>query len=252
MYTRLLHMITSIIIDDELMAIKGLELELRNFKDRLEVCAKFTSAQNAIDYIQNNPVDVVFLDVEMPGISGFDFLNRFQNRNFYVVFTTAYSKYALNAIKNEATYYLLKPIDIDELEQCIVRIEKVLQKDSFENRLEDALDKLTEIGLGSRKIKLLYDGKIAFFDPADIIYFEASGNYTYVFLADRTKIILTRLLKQIENDLPESLFFRIHKSYIVNLTKVNAFLKNEGMLLVDKNISLPVSVLKRNELMTRL
>ena len=114
------------------------------------------------------------------------------------------------------------------------------------------MDKLTEIGLGSRKIKLLYDGKIAFFDPADIIYFEASGNYTYVFLADRTKIILTRQLKQIENDLPESLFFRIHKSYIVNLTKVNAFLKNEGMLLVDKNISLPVSVLKRNELMTRL
>lgn len=245
-------MITAIIVDDELMAIKGLDLELRNFSDRLEICGRFTSAQNALDYLKNNSVDVVFLDVEMPGLTGFDFLDKFQERNFNVVFTTAYSKYALNAIKSDAVYYLLKPVDIDELEKCICRIEKALQKDSFDTKLEDALNKLNEIGAGPRKIKLVYDGKIAFFEPADIIYFEGSGNYTYVYLNDGSKIILTRQLKQVESDLPEGIFFRIHKSYIINLTKVKAFLKNENTLLIDNDISLPVSLQKRGEILTRL
>lgn len=245
-------MITAIIVDDEMMAIKGLDLELRNFSDRIEICGKFTSAQNALDFIQNNSVDVVFLDVEMPGVTGFDFLDKFQERNFHVVFTTAYSKYALNAIKNEAVYYLLKPVDIDELENCINRLEKVLQKDSFDTKLEDALNKLNEMGAGPRKIKLAYDGKIAFLDPADIVYFEGSGNYTSVFVKDGSKILLTRQLKQVENDLPEGVFFRIHKSYIVNLTKVSAYLKSEGMLMLDNEVSLPVSLQKRGEILTRL
>lgn len=245
-------MINAIIVDDEMMAIKGLDLELRNFSDRVEVSGKFTNAQNALDYIHSNPVDVVFLDVEMPGMTGFDFLNKFQERSFQVVFTTAYSKYALNAIKNEAVYYLLKPVDIDELEKCINRIEKVLQKDSFDTKLEEALNKMNELGAGPKKIKLTHDGKIAFMDPEEIVYFEGSGNYTTVFLNDGSKILLTRQLKQVENELPEGAFFRIHKSYIVNLTKVRAYLKSEGMLMLQNNVSLPVSLQKRGEILTRL
>ncbi len=245
-------MINAIIVDDELMAIKGLQLELRNFGDRVAVVAKFTNAANAIEYLRNEKVDVVFLDVEMPEMNGFEFLQQFPQRNFYVVFSTAYSRYALNAIQEEAVYYLLKPVDLDELEKCVERIEKALQKDSFDVKLDVALAKLNELGLNPKKIRLSYDGQIVFYEPAELDYFEAKGNYTTVHLSNGSKVLITRQLKQIESELPDYLFCRIHKSYLVNLTKIRSFTRQDSSLLLDNDIKLPVSSNKREDIVNRL
>lgn len=244
-------MIKCVIIDDELNAIKALMLELRNFSDRIEVAGKFTQVESALEFLKNNEVDVVFLDIEMPEMNGLDFLERFQQRNFQVVFTTAYSKYALKAIQNEAVYYLLKPVDVGELEICIERIEKKFSKDHFENKLDMALDKLSQIEGVPKKIKIQTDGKVTFYHPDDILYCEGDGNYCKIFFTNRSKVLLSKKLKQVEEILPEPFFYRVHNSYIVNLNKIKAYNKNDGILIIENDINIPVSRNKRSEILEK-
>lgn len=245
-------MIKCIIIDDELNAIKTLMLELRNFSDRIEVVGRFTQAVSAIDFLKNNHVDVVFLDIEMPGMTGLDFLEHFQTRDFQVVYTTAYSKYALNAIQKEALYYLLKPVDVGELEKCIERIERNLSKDGFESKLEAALDVLSQIEGVPKRVKLSHDGKITFYHPDEILYCEADGNYCRIFFNKGHKVLLTRKLKQVEEILSEPIFYRVHNSYIVNLNKIKAYNKNEGLLIMENNVNIPVSRNKRMDILDKI
>lgn len=246
------HMINAIIVDDEMNAIKALSLELKNFRDRISIIGHFSNASGAIEFLKNNEIDVVFLDMEMPEMTGLDFLERFQQRNFLVVFTTAFSKYALNAIKQEAVYYLLKPIDIMELETCLNRIEKTLMKDAFEEKLDEALNKLNQIKGGPQKVKLSYDGKIIFYRPDDILYGEGDGNYSWVHFEKKNKVLITKKLKQLEDDLPEPIFYRVHNSYIINLNKIKAYNKNEGVVILENNTVIPVSRQKRNNILSKI
>lgn len=245
-------MVSCILIDDELSALKGLVYELKNFEDQITIKAQFTSAENAIDYLNKNDIDLVFLDIEMPEISGLAFLERFPERNFYVVFTTAYSKYAINAVKMGAIDYLLKPVDIDDLTQTIRKVEKTLSKKKQEDFLETALDKLSKTGFSERKIKITCEGKIHFFAPEEISYCEAERSYCTVFFENGKKMLLSQNLKQLESILPEYVFYRIHNSYIVNLHKITAYNKNEGYVELGKNKTIPVSRDKRSEILGKL
>ena len=245
-------MINAIIVDDEMNAIKALSLELKNFREQVSVKGHFTSASGAIDFLKNNEVDVVFLDMEMPEMTGLDFLERFHQRNFLVVFTTAFSKYALNAIKQEAVYYLLKPIDIIELETCIKRIDKALSKDIFEEKLDEALKKLNLLKGGPQKVKINHDGKIVFYHPDEILYGEGDGNYSWVHFEKKNKILVTKKLKQLEEDLQEPIFYRVHNSYIINLNKIKAYNKNEGVVILENNAVIPVSRQKRNNILSKI
>lgn len=245
-------MISAIIVDDELNAIKALSLELKNFHELVTVKGNYTNASAAIEYLKNNEIDVVFLDMEMPEMTGMDFLERFQQRNFMVVFTTAFSKYALNAIKQEAIYYLLKPVDIIELEICLKRIEKKISQDSFEVRMDEALAKLNKLKNGYFKVKLLHDGKIFFYNPDEILYCKGDGNYSWVFLDNKKKLLITKKLKQLEEDLPEPFFYRIHNSYIINLNKIKAYNKNERVVILCNNTIIPVSREKRNNILSKI
>lgn len=245
-------MINAIIVDDEMNAIKTLSLELKNFRDRVSVIGHFTNAPAAIEFLKNENIDVVFLDMEMPEMTGLDFLERFQQRRFLVVFTTAYSKYALNAIKQEAVYYLLKPIDIIELETCLKRVEKTLTKDTFEEKLDEALGKLNQLKGGLQKVKLSYNGKITFYHPDEIIYSEGDGNYSWIYLEKKNKILITKKLKQLEEDLTEPVFYRVHNSYIINLNKIKAYNKNEGVVILENNTVIPVSRNKRLDILDKI
>ena len=227
-------------------------MECKNSRERNSIIGHFSNASGAIEFLKNNEIDVVFLDMEMPEMTGLDFLERFQQRNFLVVFTTAFSKYALNAIKQEAVYYLLKPIDIMELETCLNRIEKTLMKDAFEEKLDEALNKLNQIKGGPQKVKLSYDGKIIFYRPDDILYGEGDGNYSWVHFEKKNKVLITKKLKQLEDDLPEPIFYRVHNSYIINLNKIKAYNKNEGVVILENNTVIPVSRQKRNNILSKI
>lgn len=245
-------MISAIIIDDEINAIKAFALELNNFNTQITVIEHFTNALSAIEYLKYHSIDIVFLDMEMPEMNGIDFLDHFHQRNFHVVFTTAHSKYALNAIKMEAVDYLLKPIDVLELKRCLEKIEKVLSKDHLEIKLDEALEKLNSIKEIPKKIKLLHNGKLIYYKPDEILYCEGDGNYSWVYFSKNNRILQSKKLKQMEEELPEPLFYRVHNSYIINLNRIVSYNKNEGIVTLENNILIPVSRQKRNNILSKI
>jgi two-component system LytT family response regulator len=243
-------MLNCILIDDEPKALTTLEYELQQLDKNIEILGKYTDAAAAASFLAGHSVDVVFLDVEMPGMDGFSFLDKFKDRSFEVVFTTAYDKYALKAIRIDVVDYLVKPIDPEDLLQTILKLEKKLQRREDPSiKILEALDKLNEGQGGAKKIKLYVDRKIVFLDPEEIVYCESDGNYSRVFLEGRKEIFLTQKLKYLEEILPEQIFYRVHNSYIINLMKIKEFHKNDNYFILTNNVSIPVSRQRRNDIM---
>lgn len=243
-------MLKCILIDDEPKALTTLSYELNQFQSRIAVLDTFTSVEEACAFLAQNSVDVVFLDIEMPKMDGFAFLERYEERSFDVVFTTAFDKYALKAIRQEVAHYLVKPIDPDDLEQTLNKLEKAAsKKDEFSQKVLNAIDRLSELQGISRKIKLSVDRKIIFLEPEDIIYCESDGNYCRVFLEDRKEIFMTQKLKYIEELLPDHMFYRVHNSYIINLLKIKEFHKSENYFLLTNNAVIPISRQRKNDIM---
>ncbi len=245
-------MLDIVLIDDEINALKGLELELRNFNDQVKIQKRFTNALQGLEYLIDHDIDLLFLDIEMPGMNGLEFLEQMPNRNFQVVFTTAYSEYAIEALKLEAFDYLLKPIDIVELGVCLERVALKLTENKVASKLEIALNKLSMLSSGHKKIKLTHGSNITFLDPDEISYCEANGNYTHIYIDSGDKILLTLQLKQVQNLLPEDLFFRIHNSYIINLGRVKSYSKSDYLIILDNGIQLPVSRANRTDMLDRI
>lgn len=236
-------MIDLILIDDEPSAIKSLKWEIENFCENVNIVDSFVNPLMAVAYLQKNHVDCVFLDIEMPEMDGFQFLAMFPERSFDVVITTAYDQYAIKAIKERALDYLLKPIDSDDLKACFDQIDKNKKSRSVDDKLEKSLEKL--INASSRqsgqKISINNDGKIIFLSPDDIVYCESDGNYCTIFLENRDKIVITQKLKFMEEKLSGFHFFRIHNSYLINLSKVKEFHKTDEYVILSNAVKIPVS-----------
>lgn len=244
-------MIKAVIIDDEPKAIQGLVWELSNFNDELEVVATFTEPEKAIPYLKSSKIDCLFLDIEMPTMDGFQFLEKLEHKDFAVVITTAYNEYAITALKNEAIDYLLKPIDTDDLADTISKIKKHNSKGFSADKFEDILLKFNN-KLHHKKITINTDGKLVFLEPKDIFYAESDGNYTTLYLSDNKKIVVTKKLKDIDELLPSDHFFRIHNSYIINLHKIKEFLKSDGYVVLENNAKIPVSRQRKTEFLEKL
>lgn len=243
--------LTCILIDDESIALASLAHDLKVFKDRVTVLAKFRDPRTAVGFLGETQVDAVFLDVNMPGMTGIEFLELFPQRDFDVIFTTAYSEYALEAFKSEAIGYLVKPIDPDELEQSIIRLEKNRKQEYSAQRLESAIDLLSTMEGINRKIKFSVDKKIVLVEPQQILYCASDGNYCRVILEDGQELFLSQKLKQVADLLPDHLFFRVHNSFLINLQKVKEFHKSEGYVILETGDKIPVSRQKRNEILDK-
>lgn len=244
-------MIKAVIIDDEPKAIQGLVWELSNFDNELEVVATFTEPEKAISYLKSSKIDCLFLDIEMPTMDGFQFLEKLEHKDFAVVITTAYNEYAITALKNEAIDYLLKPIDTDDLADTITKIKKHITKGFSTDKFEDILLKFNN-KLNHKKITINTDGKLVFLEPKDIFYVESDGNYSTLYLSDKKKIVVTKKLKEINELLPNDHFFRIHNSYIINLHKIKEFLKSDGYVILENNAKIPVSRQRKIEFLEKI
>ena len=242
-------MITAILIDDEPDALECLQWELENFKDEIRVAATFNNAHNAIEFLQKNETDAVFLDVEMPEMSGFEFLEKFAKRNFAVIITTAYQDYALPAIKKQCLDFLQKPTDSAAIKECINKIKNFKNEHLFINYFEEKLYRKAEKE-GHKKIIINTDGKLMFLQPDEIIYCESDGNYSTIYLENEKKILISTPLKQLEEKLTDD-FFRIHHSYIINMNKVQEYLKNHSYVILSNNIKIPVSRQKKSSFLDR-
>jgi len=245
-------MLKAIIIDDEPKAIESLSWELDNFNKEIAVIATFNDPKKGISFLSENTIDCLFLDIEMPTMDGFQLLEKLDNKNFAVVITTAYNEYAIKAIKNEAIDYLLKPIDSDELEQTLKKIIKYKQNNT--NTVEILEKTLTSFNqkLNQRKITINTDGKLIFLNPDDILFVASSGNYSTIHTSNDKKIVVTKKLKEIEALLPSDVFFRVHNSYIISLTKIKEFIKTDGYVVLDNNHKVPVSRQRKSTFLNKL
>ena len=246
-------MLEAVIVDDETKALQSLTWELTNFSDEIKVVASFTNPLEALAYLDNseNTPDCLFLDIEMPTMDGFQFIQKLKNKDFPVVITTAYNQYAIKALKNEAIDYLLKPIDSDDLNDTILKIKKFNSRTYTAERLEKILLNFNTTSI-QKKITINTDGKLVFLQSNEILYVESDGNYSTIFLTDGHKIVLTKKLKEVNEILPSDTFYRIHNSYIINLNKIKEFIKTDGYIVLETNHKIPVSRQKKSDFLDLL
>lgn len=245
-------MIKAIIVDDELNAIKSLKWEIENFCQGIEVCDSFTNPIEAISAINYLKPDCVFLDIEMPEMDGFQLLNELTFRNFDLIITTAYDNYAIKAFKESAIDYLLKPVDSDDLIKSISKIQVNKNKNLLGKELQTVLRNFS-LKTTPNKISLPLAGKTIFVYPEDILYCKSDGNYTTIFFKGNKKEMLSKKLKDVEGLINNTIFFRVHNSYLVNISYINEFIKSDGQYLVLENgTSIPVSRAKKSALLQLL
>ena len=243
-------MLKAVIIDDEPKAIQGLSWELDNFKDDLEIIKTFNEGEDAIKYINNNTIDCLFLDIEMPTMDGFQLLEQLDKKDFAIVITTAYNEYAIKALKNEAIDYLLKPIDSDDLEITIDKIKAYHAKKSSTDKFEQILSDFNK-KFHQRKITISTDGKLIFLEESEILFVESDGNYCSIHITNGKKLVVTKKLKVINALLPEEHFFRIHNSFVINLNKIKEYLKSDGYVILDDNHKIPVSRQRKSDFLDK-
>lgn len=246
-------MIKAVIVDDEHKAIQSLSWELGHFSKDIEILETFTSPELAISFLNKtaNTPDCLFLDIQMPTMDGFQFLEKLTNKDFAVIITTAYDEYAIKAIKHEAIDYLLKPIDSDDLSSTIKKLKNLNTKNINYDKLEELFYKFNEEN-SKQKITINTDGKLIFLHVDDIIFIESDGNYSTLILKDNQKLVVTKKLKEVDALLPDKMFFRIHNSYIINLNKVKEFIKTEGYVVMQSNHKIPVARQRKLDFLDRL
>lgn len=230
-------MITAILVDDEEKSLKNLKILLEEHCKDVKIVATASNALQAVKSILHEKPDVVFLDVQMPGYSGFDVLEHIKETEVAIIFTTAHKEYAINALRKGAFDYLLKPVDTEELIQCVKRIREKINAGESKRAAPASFNNIIELSVK--------DG-IIFIKQEQIIRLEASGSYTAFILENNVKHLVSKSMKEYEALLDSTVFFRCHNSHIVNLKKVVKFTHNNGYFAELSNGSL-IEIARRNK-----
>jgi two-component system, LytTR family, response regulator len=235
-------MLKCYIVDDEQNAVDALVAMLKKkFVQQVFVCGSNIKASQAIEEIEERKPDVLFLDAEMPEMTGLELLKHFPERNFHVIFTTAHEKYALPALKAAATDYLVKPLSPQEV------------YDALQKCAEKKATKDLNINTTSHKISLHTSHEILLIDVADIVHIEANNNYSHFYFTNRSKIIVSKTLKEFEEQLTLHNFFRIHQSHLINLKFVEAIKSDDGdYALLKYGHRVEISRRKKAEFMQKI
>ncbi len=238
-------MIKAVIIDDEKNAVTALEIAVKEFCPEVEIIGTALSAKDGIKEIQNKNPDLVFVDIEMPQMTGLELVEQFENRRFEVVFVTAYNQFAIKAFKVSAADYLLKPINIIELINAVSRISEKIGKQGIPQvqteKLKTAL---------SGKLTLPTTNGSEYINIKDIIRIEAYGSYSKVYTIDNKIRLVTKNLKSLEASLEGESFFRCHNSHLINLEYIKKFspAKDSGIIEMIDDCDIPVSRSVKTEL----
>lgn len=228
-------MIKAILIDDEKNALEVLEMQLNQFCKDVNVIAICNNGKDGIKFITELQPDIVFLDIEMPHINGFDVLEQTKNLNYKVIFTTAYDQFAIKAFKFSAIDYLLKPIDIVDLQNAVEKVKKETQKNSLEDKVKLLVEQYQQTQKSHKKIALPIGNMLEFFDVDEIVRVESDSNYSHIFLANQKKITLSKTLKDVEENIKGEPFFRVHQSHLINTNHIDKAVKGENAYVVMKD-----------------
>ena len=240
-------MLRAIIIDDEAKGRLGLKEKLKYYCPDVQVIAEAANGVEGIAAIEMHRPEVVFLDIEMPGMNGFQMLNELKEKKFHLIFTTAYDQYAIKAIKYAAFDYLLKPIDIEELRLAIANI-KSKGKTDIKDQAELLQQNIQHPKKQLNKLAIPTLEGLFFYDINDVVHLEANSNYTNIHFSNKTKIIASKTLKEFEELLPEEIFFRTHHSHLINLNYIKRYIKGDGgQIELQNGVYVDVSRRKKEE-----
>jgi two-component system LytT family response regulator len=242
--------IKAIIIDDEQAALDTLKIKLDMYCPQVDVVGVCNSAKQGLQSINKYKPKLVFLDIEMPWMNGFEMLNCLgDSLDFDVVFVTAYDQYAIRAFKVKAQDYLLKPVDKDDLINCVYRITESYSPFNQE-KLTDLLGEMDK-PLKVKRILLHTKNAIEIVNQVDINYLEADSNYCSVYTIDGNRIMVTKPLNALENILDKETFIRIHRSFTVNINSIQKIASVDGSfdVVLKDGSSLPVSRRRKDELL---
>lgn len=244
-------MINTILIDDELDGLEDLKESVEKYCPEISVQGTFQVPGEGMEAIKKIKPDLVFLDVQMPGMSGFDLLKKLSPTSFNVIFVSAYDRYAIKAIKFSALDYLLKPIDVDELIQAVSRVKERIPplQYSVQSILQNSQHKSGRI----ERLAVPSTDGIDFIDVRDIIYCKADSCYTYIYLTNHQTKLVTKILKDFEDMLTDSGFCRVHHSFLINLSHVKNYVRGEGgYVILTENHHVDISRRKKDEFLSLL
>ncbi|QMW01088.1 LytR/AlgR family response regulator transcription factor [Spirosoma foliorum] len=256
-----MNQLRAVLIDDETNAREALTNLLRLLCPEVAIVGEAKNADQGIELIQNVKPNLVFLDIQMPGKTGFDLLASFEKVDFGVIFTTAYQEFAIRAFRFSAIDYLLKPIDPDELQAAVEKSKSQVAGVSPQQLqiLQEHLDATQSLRLSERKkndnqrIALPTAEGIHFVQMTDIIQCESLGSYTKFHLVKGPAIVVSRLLKEYEEILDNYYFFRVHQSNIVNLEHIKRYVKGDGgQVWMSDNTEIEVSRRRKEEFLSLL
>ena len=222
--------IKAIIIEDEAIGRDILRNYISKYCPNVQLLGEASNIKDGQKLIKENELDLVFLDVEMPYGSGFDLLEKIENQTFETIFVTAYDHYAIEALNNQATYYLLKPISIDELIKGVGLVTEIKEK---ENKLENAV-LIPKSTSNLNKITIPQQDGFEVVAINDILFCKADDNYTEIYFENKKKLV-SKTLKYFEDLLKESSFVRVHKSYLVNVNEIVKYKKGKGGSVILSN-----------------
>jgi len=249
-------MIRVVLVDDEPQSCKSLAIKLKDIAEDIEIAGSFHHPDKAITGIMKIKPSVVFLDIEMPGMNGFQMLEKMEEFDFEVIFVTAYDEYTLNALRISALDYLLKPVDTEDLKNALTRIRKKISMRENSSHTKEQLellgDTLKERHAPKRLALATLQG-IVFLKINEIIRVEALSNYSTFFLINKQKIMVSKTLKEFEPILTMQNFFRINRSCIVNTDYIVKY-KNEngGVVELQDGSEIGVGPHRKNELIVLL
>jgi two-component system LytT family response regulator len=245
-------MIKAIIIDDEQNCIESLSFDLKKHCKEIEILETCTNPKLGLMAIRKYKPDLVFLDVQMPWMTGFEMLELIDDIQFSIIFTTAYDQFAAKAFRISAIDYLLKPIDSTDLIDAVKKVRQKIDQQQGNSHIENLLQNIKQPP-AQQKIALPYKDGYEFTEVSHIIYCQAEGAYTKIFLDNKKQMLISRSLGDIEELLPHDFFQRIHHSTVVNIDFVTHFVRSDGgYVKLKTGEQLAVSKSKKDGLMQRL
>lgn len=241
-------MLKAILIDDEESSLSSLKEKILSYCPNVQITALCDNAAKGIEAIENLHPDIVFLDIEMPVMNGFVMLQQLIYKNFELIFTTAYDHYAIKAIRFSALDYLVKPIEIEDLKAAISKAEEKRNRSYPNPQIELLVEQLVNKKNSFSRIAIPTTEGLQFIKTSDIVYLEASINYTHIYIEAGKKFIVSRTLKDFEDILPAEVFVRIHNSYIINKNFAEKYIRGDGgQVVLSNGVTLDVAKRKKHE-----
>ena len=224
----------AILIDDELPSLQNLEQKIIEFCPDINIIASTQKPEDAIQLIEHHHPDVIFLDIEMPRMNGFKMLEEIKEKDFDIVFTTAYNLYAIDAVRISAFDYLVKPVAVKDLQNCVARLFKDQSKQTPE-KLDVLRQNLSDSRSQNDKITISTNEGVEFIEINQIMRIESSSNYSKIYFKNGKSLLVTKLLKDFEEILLPYRFYRIHNSHLINLSYIKKYIRGDGGQVIMQN-----------------